>query len=211
MRQTMLLLMVVCSMSWLTSPALGEQARAGVRQAQERLHQAGLDPGPADGVLGQRTAAALRQYQAAHGLPVTGELDEATWKVLRPAQPQALGSFSPSATLQATPPQQIREPTPVPMPKPLPDPRPNETLKEAEKVIKEYRQWERDKKTMQDEALKASRPGLGLPTPLVVPNRIEAPQPIGVPRPTERPVPPQSPSGSRPLGPGGFSGPGGRW
>lgn len=53
-----------------------------LRQVQERLAAEGLDPGPADGTLGQRTRVALRQYQAAHGLRVTGLPDEATRKAL---------------------------------------------------------------------------------------------------------------------------------
>jgi len=53
-----------------------------VLQAQERLHTAGFDPGPVDGSLGPQTRAALRRYQATHGLPVTGELDAATRRAL---------------------------------------------------------------------------------------------------------------------------------
>ena len=32
----------------------------------------GFDPGPADGILGRGTRAALRRYQKAHGLPADG-------------------------------------------------------------------------------------------------------------------------------------------
>lgn len=49
-----------------------------VRQAQERLRDAGENPGPADGMPGAQTTTALRQYQQARGLPVSGLLDEAT-------------------------------------------------------------------------------------------------------------------------------------
>ena len=42
-------------------------------QLQERLTRAGYDAGTADGVLGNKTAAAIRAYQQANGLPVTGE------------------------------------------------------------------------------------------------------------------------------------------
>jgi TonB family protein len=56
--------------------------RDEARQAQERLRSAGLNPGTADGVPGQQTVTALRQYQKAHGLPVTGLLDEATRNAL---------------------------------------------------------------------------------------------------------------------------------
>jgi hypothetical protein len=53
-----------------------------MRQAQERLRAAGLDPGPADGMLGSKTREALRQYQRSKGLRTTGELDAATQKAL---------------------------------------------------------------------------------------------------------------------------------
>src|SRR3989442_14103359 len=56
--------------------------RDEARQTQERLRAAGLNPGAADGVPGQQTVTALRQYQKAHGLPVTGLLDEATRNAL---------------------------------------------------------------------------------------------------------------------------------
>jgi hypothetical protein len=49
---------------------------------QERLQAAGFDPGPIDGRLGLQTKKALRHYQQAHGLPITGELDEATRRSL---------------------------------------------------------------------------------------------------------------------------------
>jgi TonB family protein len=56
--------------------------RDETRQVQEYLRSAGYNPGAADGVPGPQTVAALRQYQTAQGLPVTGLLDEATRKTL---------------------------------------------------------------------------------------------------------------------------------
>jgi TonB family protein len=52
------------------------------RQVQERLHHAGLNPGPADGIPGPQTIAALQQFQKAQGLPVTGVLDHTTQHAL---------------------------------------------------------------------------------------------------------------------------------
>ncbi len=46
--------------------------------AQRRLAELGFDPGPADGRPGARTAAAIRAFQHARGLDVTGRLDAAT-------------------------------------------------------------------------------------------------------------------------------------
>jgi TonB family protein len=56
--------------------------RNEARQVQERLRRAGYNPGAADGVPGPQTVTALRQYQTAQGLPVTGLLDEATRRAL---------------------------------------------------------------------------------------------------------------------------------
>ena len=56
--------------------------RDEARQTQERLRAAGLNPGAVDGMPGQQTVTALRQYQKAHGLPVTGLLDDATRQAL---------------------------------------------------------------------------------------------------------------------------------
>ena len=75
-----LLMGMLCLMLWPTViPAYGDWR---VGQAQERLKAAGFDPGYIDGVIGYRTREALRRYQASQGLPVTGQLDEATRQVL---------------------------------------------------------------------------------------------------------------------------------
>jgi len=39
---------------------------------QSGLTRAGFDAGPADGVIGKKTTAAIRAFQAARGLPQTG-------------------------------------------------------------------------------------------------------------------------------------------
>lgn len=52
------------------------------QQAQTRLAALGYDPGPLDGNIDPATRAALRAYQTRSGLPVTGDLDEATSRKL---------------------------------------------------------------------------------------------------------------------------------
>ena len=42
------------------------------RDLQQRLSDAGFDTGTPDGVFGRRTEAAIRAFQQARGLPVTG-------------------------------------------------------------------------------------------------------------------------------------------
>lgn len=80
--------------------------RDETRQVQARLHSAGYAPGAADGVPGPQTVAALRQYQTAQGLPVTGLLDEATRK--------DLGLVSDAAAAQSGErPRFVYQPTPA--------------------------------------------------------------------------------------------------
>lgn len=55
----------------------------GVSGAQARLHNLGYRTGPIDGIVGPRTQGALRAFQAAEGLEVTGALDEPTRTRLR--------------------------------------------------------------------------------------------------------------------------------
>lgn len=50
-----------------------------VRNAQKALRRLGYDPGPVDNRYGQRTRAAIVEFQRAHRLPQTGHLDRETW------------------------------------------------------------------------------------------------------------------------------------
>jgi Putative peptidoglycan binding domain len=88
----------------LGSVAVATPADWGIGQAQDRLKAAGFDPGPLDGVLGQRTREALRRFQASRGLPTTGQLDEATRQLLmRGDLKQTGGEAKPAAWLKAPP------------------------------------------------------------------------------------------------------------
>jgi Putative peptidoglycan binding domain len=63
-----------------------------VRDAQIALRDAGFDPGRIDGVMGSKTRAALREFQASQGLPQTGRLDETTQQQLLAANmPESSG------------------------------------------------------------------------------------------------------------------------
>jgi hypothetical protein len=46
-----------------------------VRAVQEALQQAGHEPGDPDGLWGEQSQAAMREFQEAEGLPVSGNID----------------------------------------------------------------------------------------------------------------------------------------
>ena len=74
------LVAVAASSSSGNLPAAVDQllARDMIQQAQLQLKMAGYDPGRADGIFDENTSSALRKFQAAKHLPVSGLLDEPT-------------------------------------------------------------------------------------------------------------------------------------
>ena len=69
------------------TPTLAKGASGpAVLRAQVMLDRAGFSPGVLDGHYGMLMERALRAYQQAKGLPVTGKLDTATWAAL-PREP----------------------------------------------------------------------------------------------------------------------------
>ncbi len=61
-----------------TSSGQDSAASPTVRNAQQQLAAMGHDPGPQDGMMGPRTRDAVRSFQQAKGIAVTGELDAPT-------------------------------------------------------------------------------------------------------------------------------------
>jgi len=55
--------------------------------AQELLLAWGKKPGGVDGIFGDGTARAVRQFQEDHGIAASGEIDHATWHALRERRP----------------------------------------------------------------------------------------------------------------------------
>ena len=76
------------------TPAAGGYDAATIRKAQETLNDRGFQAGPAHGMLGERTAAALGAFQKSEGLTITGRLNPRTLA--------ALGIDRPSAAAGAT-------------------------------------------------------------------------------------------------------------
>jgi murein L,D-transpeptidase YcbB/YkuD len=62
---------------------VGLPAADTVQGVQERLNHLNYFVGKVDGELGRFTATALQRFQRDHGLPATGELDQATAARLR--------------------------------------------------------------------------------------------------------------------------------
>jgi hypothetical protein len=60
-------------------PLRGEE----VREVQKRLQGFGFNPGPADGVAGRMTTAAVTNYQLSRGLPQGGDIDRDLLEQLR--------------------------------------------------------------------------------------------------------------------------------
>ena len=93
-----LLLVLFGSGAWAEDGAALETAlgltRADRRLIQSSLAAQGFDPGPADGVFGQRTRAAIGQWQTARGDEPTGYLNAEAAKSLLGRAPQ-----TPEATM----------------------------------------------------------------------------------------------------------------
>lgn len=58
-------------------------ARETIRWVQKSLKQLGYDPGAVDGAMGRRTAAAIKSYEEANGMTVTGKMSKALVASLR--------------------------------------------------------------------------------------------------------------------------------
>ena len=68
-----------------------------VYEAQKLLADLGYDPGPADGVMGRGTRAAIKRFQKSHGLPEDGGVTEALLAALKSAQEQVAVGVYPRA------------------------------------------------------------------------------------------------------------------
>lgn len=55
-----------------------ELTASEIRVVQHQLKRAGFNPGPIDGVMGEKTKAALRKYQRSRRLAANGSLDSKT-------------------------------------------------------------------------------------------------------------------------------------
>jgi peptidoglycan hydrolase-like protein with peptidoglycan-binding domain len=58
-------------------------SRAQTRMLQQGLNSGGLDAGPADGIMGEKTKQAIQKYQSQKGLSASGQLDRQTLAAMR--------------------------------------------------------------------------------------------------------------------------------
>lgn len=78
-----------------TAPGMDQST---IKQAQEKLSSKGHDV-QADGVLGQKTQAALKEFQEKEGIQASGRLDQETLAALGVEEASAgTGSSSPSSS-----------------------------------------------------------------------------------------------------------------
>jgi peptidoglycan hydrolase-like protein with peptidoglycan-binding domain len=75
------------------APSASAASSEEIRKVQQSLIDKGYDAGPVDGVLGSRTRAGIRQYQASEKLTVTGRLDAETAGKLGVGPESIGGSF----------------------------------------------------------------------------------------------------------------------
>ena len=77
-----------------------------ISRVQERLRVLGFDAGPVNGDFGEKTQAALAQFQIANTIPAGGQLDDRTLAELGVARDDAqasAGASAPSADASAQP------------------------------------------------------------------------------------------------------------
>ncbi|MGY6630394.1 MAG: peptidoglycan-binding domain-containing protein [Wenzhouxiangella sp.] len=64
-----------------------------VRAVQQRLNELGYNPGPADGLMGPRTRAAIISFQQAQGLAATGLAEQAVLSQMQQAAPRTQSTW----------------------------------------------------------------------------------------------------------------------
>lgn len=64
--------------SGIQSQGMASMSADDIKKAKEALKAKGLNPGPMDGTLDSKTQQALREFQQANKIPVTGTLDQQT-------------------------------------------------------------------------------------------------------------------------------------
>ena len=82
------------SLPRLTSPGPYDSF---IKEVQQKLHELRFDAGPVNGEFGEKTQAALAQFQLANLLPASGMLDDQTLNALGVERPQDAAGVEVSA------------------------------------------------------------------------------------------------------------------
>ena len=69
-----------------------------IKEVQQKLHEHGFDAGPVNGDFGEKTQAALAQFQRANMLPASGMLDGGTLLALDVRRPSEEASAAGGST-----------------------------------------------------------------------------------------------------------------
>ena len=77
------------AMTATTTPRAHQWTATEIKEAQKGLLNAKLYTGKITGVYDSTTRSAVRQFQRAHNMPVTGELNESLLRLLREEKPKA--------------------------------------------------------------------------------------------------------------------------
>ena len=76
-RLSIIVVLVLCCAVWSLNTFAAKYDPI-VEQVQKKLTELGYDPGPVDGKMGKKTAAAIKSFQKDNNLSETGKIDEAT-------------------------------------------------------------------------------------------------------------------------------------
>ncbi|MEQ9331139.1 peptidoglycan-binding domain-containing protein [Thalassobaculum sp.] len=91
-----------------------QDGRAMIRSAQRALADTGLDPGPADGLMGPKTRAAVMAYQRRIGVEADGEIDAALLQRLAAAERPSDRDIPPARLPAPAPVRVTAAPDPAP-------------------------------------------------------------------------------------------------
>jgi murein L,D-transpeptidase YcbB/YkuD len=63
---------------WAWTKQTSSNDKQEITKVQQALKSKGDDPGPIDGIIGNKTRSALKEFQSSNGLKATGTLDKET-------------------------------------------------------------------------------------------------------------------------------------
>ena len=86
-----------------SSGTASRRSNADIREAQRELRSRGYDVGPIDGIWGQQTASAVREFQRANNIEATGRLDQRTRQAMAANNSNGSGNTSAGSGMNTSP------------------------------------------------------------------------------------------------------------